>query len=172
MLNILVLMLLLAGIIGNTYLAWDCYKSFSKTETTPITTTHNEPTRTTITTPTTTPTTTVPVIKYPTTYRVTAYCSCDICCGDWAENRPLDKNGKEIVYGASGDRLVSGVSVASTLPLGTVVDLEGYGRVIVQDRMASWVIKKYGVDVIDIYFDSHQKAKVWGARKMNGRIVE
>ena len=78
-------------------------------------------------------------------FRVTAYCSCEKCCGEWAMNRP---NG--IVYGAAGVELKAGVSCASPLPLGTVVEVEGLGEYIVQDRPAQWVIDKYGENQIDI----------------------
>lgn len=90
-------------------------------------------------------------------FRVTAYCSCEICCGQWAENRP---NG--IVYGASGEPLVAGVSCASPLPFGTVLEVEGVGTYIVQDRTASWVVDKYGENLVDIYFDDHQAALEFG----------
>jgi hypothetical protein len=78
------------------------------------------------------------------TYRVTAYCPCEICCGEWAKNRP---NG--VVYGAAGVELVEGVSCASSLPYGTVIEVEGLGEYTVQDRIASWVIEKYGENQID-----------------------
>lgn len=90
-------------------------------------------------------------------FRVTAYCACEICCGQWAENRP---NG--IVYGASGEPLVAGVSCASPLPFGTVLEVEGVGTYIVQDRTASWVVDKYGENLVDIYFDDHQAALEFG----------
>lgn len=90
-------------------------------------------------------------------FRVTAYCSCEICCGQWAENRP---NG--IVYGASGEELVAGVSCASPLPFGTVLEVDGVGTYIVQDRTASWVVDKYGENLVDIYFDDHQAALEFG----------
>ena len=38
-------------------------------------------------------------------FRLTAYCSCSLCCGKWANNRPVDENGNEIVYGSIGERL-------------------------------------------------------------------
>lgn len=90
-------------------------------------------------------------------FRVTAYCSCEICCGQWAENRP-----DGIVYGASGEELVAGVSCASPLPFGTVLEVEGVGTYIVQDRTASWVVDKYGENLVDIYFDDHQAALEFG----------
>ena len=106
------------------------------------------------------------------TYRVTAYCACEKCCGKWALNRPLDENGEPIVYGAAGEVLTSGVSVASPLPFGTKVELDGYGTVVVQDRTAKWVVEKYGENIIDIYFDTHEEAWNWGCRYIEGVIVE
>lgn len=95
-------------------------------------------------------------------FRVTAYCSCEKCCGEWAKNRP---NG--IVYGAAGVELKAGVSCASPLPLGTVVEVEGLGEYIVQDCPAQWVIDKYGENQIDIYFDSHEAASAFGLKQLN-----
>lgn len=95
-------------------------------------------------------------------FRVTAYCSCEKCCGEWAKNR---SNG--IVYGAAGVELKAGVSCASPLPLGTVVEVEGLGEYIVQDRPAQWVIDKYGENQIDIYFDSHEAASAFGLKQLN-----
>ncbi len=95
-------------------------------------------------------------------FRVTAYCSCEKCCGEWAKNRP---NG--IVYGAAGVELKAGVSCASPLPLGIVVEVEGLGEYIVQDRPAQWVIDKYGENQIDIYFDNHEAASAFGLKQLN-----
>lgn len=95
-------------------------------------------------------------------FRITAYCSCEKCCDEWAKNRP---NG--IVYGAAGVELKAGVSCASPLPLGTVVEVEGLGEYIVQDRPAQWVIDKYGENQIDIYFDNHEAASAFGLKQLN-----
>lgn len=95
-------------------------------------------------------------------FRITAYCSCEKCCGEWAKNRP---NG--IVYGAAGVELKAGVSCASPLPLGAVVEVEGLGEYIVQDRLAQWVIDKYGENQIDIYFDNHEAASAFGLKQLN-----
>lgn len=96
------------------------------------------------------------------TYRITAYCSCEICCGEWAKNRP---NG--IVYGAAGVELQQGVSCASPLPFGTVVEIDGLGTFVVQDRIAQWVVDKYGEALIDIYFSDHEAAKAFGLKYLN-----
>ncbi|MCM1220253.1 MAG: 3D domain-containing protein [Lachnospiraceae bacterium] len=101
------------------------------------------------------------------TYRVTAYCACEKCCGKWALNRP---NG--IVYGAAGIELTSGVSCAAPLPFGTVLEIEGYGEVVVQDRMATWVIEKYGNNCVDIYFDTHEAACNFALQYLNVREVQ
>lgn len=95
-------------------------------------------------------------------YRITAYCACEKCCGEWALNRP---NG--IVYGAAGVELTAGVSCASPLPFGTVVEIEGLGEYIVQDRTAQWVVDKHGENLIDIYFDDHEAALEFGLQYHN-----
>lgn len=101
------------------------------------------------------------------TYRITAYCSCEKCCGEWAKNRP-----DGIVYGASGEELVAGVSCASPLPFGTVVEIEGLGEYVVQDRTAAWVVEKYGEQQIDIYFDNHEAACEFGLKYLNVYLKE
>ena len=70
-------------------------------------------------------------------------------------------------YGAAGVELKAGVSCASPLPLGTVVEVEGLGEYIVQDRPAQWVIDKYGENQIDIYFDNHEAASAFGLKQLN-----
>lgn len=95
-------------------------------------------------------------------FRITAYCSCKKCCGKWADNRP---NG--IVYGASGAELKAGVSVASPLPFGTELHIEGLGDYVVQDRTANWVVEKYGDGIVDVYFDSHEEACKFGLKYLD-----
>lgn len=89
--------------------------------------------------------------------RITAYCACEICCGEWAKNRPTDENGDPIVYGSSGIELTPGVSVACSLPYGTKIQIDGLpGTYVVEDRTAEWVQDKYGGMTVDIYMDSHE----------------
>lgn len=89
--------------------------------------------------------------------RITAYCPCEICCGEWAKNRPLDESGNPIVYGASGQVLTPGVSVACSLPFGTKIEIDGLpGTYIVEDRTAEWIQDKYNGMTVDIYMDSHE----------------
>lgn len=94
-------------------------------------------------------------------YRLTAYCSCEKCCGIWAENRPLDENGKPIVYTANQSIAKQGVTVAAdtdVLPFGTVLLIGGH-EYIVQDRGGA--IKG---NRIDIYFESHEEALEFGVQ--------
>lgn len=94
-------------------------------------------------------------------YRLTAYCSCEKCCGQWANNRPLDENGNPIVYTANMSVAKQGVTVAadtSVLPFGTVILIDGH-EYIVQDRGGA--IKG---NRIDVYFDSHEEALQFGVQ--------
>lgn len=94
-------------------------------------------------------------------YRLTAYCGCSKCCGKWGENRPLDENGKPIVYTANMSIAKEGVTVAAdinVLPYGTKVIIDGH-EYIVQDR--GGVING---NRIDIYFESHQDALNFGVQ--------
>lgn len=94
-------------------------------------------------------------------FRLTAYCGCSKCCGKWGENRPLDENGKPIVYTANMTVAKEGVTIAadiSVLPYGTKVIIDGH-EYIVQDRGGS--IKE---NRIDLYFESHQDALNFGVQ--------
>lgn len=95
----------------------------------------------------------------------TAYCPCKKCCGKWALNRP---NG--VVYTASGAIAQEGVTIAadwSVFPVGTVVFIEGYGTRTVQDKGAA--VKG---NAIDVYFESHEEALVFGRKKVLAYIAE
>ena len=104
------------------------------------------------------------------TFRVTAYCACEKCCGEWAKNRPTDELGKPIVIGALGTPLTS-ESCASPLPFGTEISLEDYGVVVVEDRTADWVVNKHGENIIDLYMEDHNEALEFGVKYMEGVIM-
>lgn len=112
---------------------------------------------------------TEPPIKW-LEFRATAYCPCEKCCGKWATLRPQDENGQPIVYGATGIVLQSGISVAadtSIYPMGTVLEIQGFGKFIVQDRGGS--IKG---NRIDIYFDNHDEAVDFGVQTVKVRVIK
>ena len=95
-------------------------------------------------------------------FKLTAYCSCEKCCGECALNRPKDENGKDIVYGSTGTALVAGTSIAvdpSVIPYGSQVEINGHtytahdtGGAIKGNR-------------IDVYFDNHQDALNFGVQR-------
>ena len=84
------------------------------------------------------------------TFKLTAYCSCEKCCGKWAS---LRSDGR--VYGASGVELKAGRSIAvdtSVIPYGTTVKING--TEYVAEDCGGCVKGKH----IDIYFDNHEEA--------------
>ena len=113
---------------------------------------------TTLTTPATTP-------EEWFTVTATAYCPCEKCCGKWAKNRP-----DGIVYTASGDVALEGVTIAadwSVYPPGMVLYIDGLGERIVQDRGGA--IKG---NAVDVYFEDHDEALVFGRQTVRLYIVE
>lgn len=95
------------------------------------------------------------------TFTLTAYCSCRKCCGQYAENRPVDENGNEIVYGSIGERLTAGVSIAvdpRVIPYWSQVVINGH-TYIAHDTGGSIIGRR-----IDIYFDDHQEAGAFGTQ--------
>ena len=100
-------------------------------------------------------------------FKITAYCSCRKCCGVWAKNRPLDENGKEIVYTASGERAEAGKTIAvdtSVIPFGTEVKI---GDTVYTAQDTGSAVKG---NVIDIYFDSHEDAVKHGAKYLEVEV--
>ena len=84
--------------------------------------------------------------------------------GAWAKNRPSG-----IVYTASGEVAEEGITIAAdwtVLPKGTVVEIDGVGTRIVQDKGGA--IKG---NRIDIYFLSHQEALEYGRQTVQLREV-
>ncbi|MBQ0014695.1 MAG: 3D domain-containing protein [Oscillospiraceae bacterium] len=97
------------------------------------------------------------------TMTITGYCSCPICCGQWAYNRPKDENGNDIVCGASGRVLISGYSCATnSLPLGTLIEIDGLGTWRVDDR---------GTAGIDLYYADHDAASSVGRQTRSVTII-
>lgn len=89
-------------------------------------------------------------------FRLTAYCSCEICCGYWATIRPKDENGNPIVYTASGTIAEQGRTVAvdpAVIPYGTEIIINGH----------SYVAEDCGGAIngndVDIYFADHEAAR-------------
>ena len=97
-------------------------------------------------------------------FRITAYCACEKCCGQWAKNRPVDADGNQIVYTASSDVAEAGWTVAadtSVLPFGTHIWIDGH-EYEVQDRGSAITDRS-----IDIYFDNHEDALQFGVKNLS-----
>jgi 3D (Asp-Asp-Asp) domain-containing protein len=101
-------------------------------------------------------------------FRLTAYCSCEKCCGEYANNRPKDANGEDIVLGSSGARLYQGVSIAvdpRVIAYGSIVKIGGKtytahdcGGAIKGNR-------------IDVYFDNHEDAMRFGVQSREVYLI-
>lgn len=83
------------------------------------------------------------------TYTITAYCPCEICCGQWADG-----------ITASGETATEGVTIAasSELEFGTVVRIDGH-EYTVQDRGGAITGNR-----MDLYFENHDDALAWGVQ--------
>lgn len=93
---------------------------------------------------------------YTATFKTTAYCTCEICCGKYSP----EVTGK-ISHTASGTVPLEGRTVAvdpDVIPIGSVVIINGHSY-IAEDTGSA--VKG---NVIDIYFDSHQRALEWGCQ--------
>lgn len=100
---------------------------------------------------------------------LTAYCSCEKCCGEYALNRPIDENGNEIVKTASGAIAKANYTIAadtSVLPFGTKVRINGHSYEV-QDRGGAIKNKR-----IDVYFADHESAKKFGKQKKTVFLVK
>ena len=89
-------------------------------------------------------------------FKLTAYCSCSLCCGKWANNRP---NG--VVYGAIGEELKEGYSIAvdpTVIAYRTEVIINGHTY---KAQDCGGAIKG---NRIDVYFEDHNDALEFGVQ--------
>lgn len=94
-------------------------------------------------------------------FRLTAYCGCEECCDGWSKNRPKDEHGNEIVFGATGQELIDGVSIAvdkNVIPYGTKVMIAG------KEYMAHDCGGAIKGNRIDVYHSTHSSAKEFGVQ--------
>jgi len=84
-------------------------------------------------------------------HRVTAYCSCPVCCGRWSDG--VTASGRHAIQGrtAAADTSIWGI--------GTCLEVPGVGRRVVEDTGSAMVGRR-----LDIYFESHEEALVFGVR--------
>ena len=92
---------------------------------------------------------------------LTAYCSCEKCCGRWANDRPVDEKGNQLVYGSIGVLLVPGLSIAvdpNVIPYNSKVEING-NTYIAHDCGGA-----INGNRIDVYFDNHEDALEFGVQ--------
>lgn len=96
-------------------------------------------------------------------FLATAYCGCEHCCGKWGANR------QGVVIGAAGVPLVEGVSIA--------VDnsIYKFGTEFVDESGHTYIAADTGGAIkgnrIDVYFDSHQDALVFGRQTVYLEVI-
>ena len=84
-------------------------------------------------------------------YRVTFYCSCSSCCGQWAGSPTASGSYPTANYTcACGDNI----------PFGTTLYVEGLGTYVCEDRGVS-------NECIDIYVNDHSEIPSWGMDYLN-----
>jgi len=94
------------------------------------------------------------------TFRVTAYCPCEKCCGRFADG--VTASGHVI---KPGDRFVA---ASPEYTFGTIMEIPEYAAgkpVLVQDRGGA--IKG---NRLDVYFDTHQEALEWGVKILEVKL--
>lgn len=100
---------------------------------------------------------------------LTAYCPCEKCCWQYGVNRPIDENGDLIVYGAYGERLEAGVSIATdpnVIGFNQEVYING-GVYIAHDTGGN--IKG---NQIDIYMADHDEAVEFGVQYADVYLIK
>lgn len=86
---------------------------------------------------------------------VTAYCPCELCCGDWADG--LTASGVP----AKGKIIAAPIEYA----FGIRMCIPGYGEAVVQDRGGAIKGNK-----IDVLFENHQEALEWGVQELEVKV--
>ena len=103
-------------------------------------------------------------------YIVTAYCSCEICCGVWSKAHSSRVNDERYIQKtASGTIPVAGVTCGAdwrVLPSGTVIDIETVGARVVEDTGAGIKGK-----TLDLYMATHEEALSFGRQPLNVKVV-
>ena len=92
------------------------------------------------------------------TFKLTAYCPCEKCCGEWADG-----------FTYTGTVATAGRTVAvdpSVIPLGSTVRINGH------DYIAEDIGGAIKENRIDVFFDSHQAALQFGVQYADVAIIQ
>jgi len=94
---------------------------------------------------------------------VSAYCPCESCCGQWSDG--VTASG----FPATGKL----IAAPRNYDFGTVMEVPGYGRAVVQDRGGAIKGNK-----IDLFFEDkdgvsgHQRALNWGRKTLTVKVFK
>lgn len=91
-------------------------------------------------------------------FRITAYCPCEKCCGEWADGLTYTET-----VATEGRTIAVDPEV---IPLGSIVELNGL------EYVAEDIGGAIKGDRIDLYFNSHQDALEWGVQYLDIFLVE
>lgn len=100
--------------------------------------------------------------------KVTAYCvdNCVICCGKWASKNPITSTGRDA-------RLPGVAADPKVLPYGSIVDIPGIGRRLVDDTGGGMrQSTKNQIAHIDVRMATHEEALKWGVQWLEVGIVK
>lgn len=86
-------------------------------------------------------------------WRVTAYCPCAKCCGAWADGRFADNTPVD-------GQALKAVAAPKSIPLGTLLYVEGIGQVVVRDRGGAIRGKR-----LDVFHARHADALQFGVTR-------
>lgn len=103
------------------------------------------------------------------TFRLTAYCPCEECCGYWATVRPKDKQGNPIIYTSSGAVAKAGTTIAvdpDIIPYGSKIKIND--KIYIAQDSGSAITGKS----IDIYTTNHNVALEHGVKEAEVFIKE
>lgn len=97
--------------------------------------------------------------------KVTGYCSCSYCCGEWAYKNPgMTASGTVAKYGT--------IAAPQSLPFGTQMYIEGYGsQIFTVEDTGSAVVYNNGVYVIDMWMPTHEQAYAVGNSIVEATII-
>jgi 3D (Asp-Asp-Asp) domain-containing protein len=96
------------------------------------------------------------------TFNVTAYCSCEICTGNYSDG-----------ITATGTKVKHGRTIAvdpAVIALGSKVIIEGFDTVFTAEDTGN--PKYMSGKRIDIYFDDHQEALEFGRKELKIWVIE
>jgi 3D (Asp-Asp-Asp) domain-containing protein len=89
------------------------------------------------------------LMEEPVMYRVTAYCPCEKCCGEWSDG----------FFADNSPAVGLAVAAPKSFEFGEMIDIPGYGNAMVRDRGGA--IKG---NRLDVFFPTHQEALNWGVQ--------